>query len=114
MKKKVFSLHTTESDDQQQEINQLRSDLEQMDQLFPVFTPDLNWFEQQIEVTKKQARKKMIRDLVVFWIIAICIISFSALFINRTPVIYFILQIVAMLAFLLYTVWNKRRKQVDH
>lgn len=100
-----------ESEAKQNEL--LHTGLNQIDEMFPVYTPDLTWFTQQVEMTKKNVRRGLIRDLLIFWLIAISIIVFTFMLIHKVPILYFCLQIAVLLSFV-FSLLLKKRKQVEH
>lgn len=112
MKKKNFNLYISEHEDDAELIKHVQHDLEQMEQVFPVFTPDLNWFEQNIELTKKTSRKKLVRDLAFFWLIALSVVIISFMLVHRTPFTYFVAQACILFTFIISYVFLHRRKQV--
>lgn len=113
MKKKGLSLYISEQENDPKTVKELQQGLEQMEQVFPVFTPDLNWFEQKIEQTRKNSRKKLLQDLAIFWLIAISLVLVSFMLVYRTPIIYFVVQMVVLLVFIITNVVLHRRKQVE-
>lgn len=101
-------------DVREDDMDELHAELSKMEKVFPVFTPDMSWFETQIVTTQREMKKKLVRDLVLFWIMAIMIISVSLILINRFMIIYIVLQIVALLSFLKVTFYFRSKRKVGH
>ncbi len=110
--KKVLSLSISKQETDSKTIKEMQNGLEQMEKVFPVFTPELQWFVQNIETATKNSRKKLIRELSFFWLIAITVFIATFMIVNRTPMIYFILQFVVLLTFIIANVHAKRKGKV--
>lgn len=75
-----------ENDAAGQTIAKLRTGLDGLDQLYPVNTPDLEWFHQITVAEKQRLRKKFARDLLWFWIVAAALLSVYLVAFNHLPV----------------------------
>lgn len=113
MKKKTYDLFISKEDNEEN-IEKLRSEYDRMEEIIPVFTPDLYWFEQKIENVKKIERKKFLRDLLLFWLVAITIATMTILMVNQIPMIYIIVQSIALLSFLIISIFFRKGKRVEH
>lgn len=91
---------------------QLRSGLEHLDQLYPVNTPNLEWFEQMTLAEKKRLRRKLMYDLAIFWFVAVVLLSVYLVASNFIPAMYFVLLQVVVAVFptiyLLSKGWRSR------
>ncbi|WML49681.1 YxlC family protein [Neobacillus sp. PS3-34] len=85
-----------------QAISEINQGLESIDQ-FPVYTPDIQWFEQMIIEQKQLHRKKLIKDLTVFFIIALFILSGIVISLFNMPIIFILLQIIGIVFIASYT-----------
>ncbi|MEK3914089.1 YxlC family protein [Paenibacillus sp. FSL H7-0331] len=88
----------------------LREGWDGLDQHIHVFTPELDWFQQQIQQRQAVNRKRLVLELGLFVIIAVILLS---LFISLTlwaPAIFLIIQLIAVLIvpFVLVTLLRKR------
>lgn len=89
-------------------IEQLRSGLEQLDHLYPVNTPNLEWFQQMTSAEKKRLRLKLTYDLAIFWFVAVAFLSVYFVISNYLPVIY--LVVVHVVIAVLPTIILLKRK----
>lgn len=93
------------------EFNQsLNQSLEKLEQHFSVATPDLNWFEQKIVEQKKQVQKKWRRDLLLFSVIALVILSVMMTAMFQKPFLYLSLQGLTLIFLIGYSSYEFRRK----
>lgn len=74
-------------------INEINKGLEKVDSTYQTYTPNVQWFEHMIIKEKEIARKKLIKDLVIFFIVAISVVSLLIITILQAPVIFFIVQL---------------------
>lgn len=93
-------------------IKALRTGLDQLEKQFPVYSPDLQWFEQQVTKSKIQIRLRLVRELTLFFLIAIAMISGIVLTILKAPMIYIFLQLFLILS-LPVIFFAKKRRQVE-
>ncbi|MDP4169797.1 MAG: YxlC family protein [Bacillota bacterium] len=83
-------------------IDEINRGLEQIDQ-FPVYTPDIQWFEQMITVQKQVSMKKLVKDFTVFILIALFILSGIIVSLYHNPFIFIVLQIPVIVFIASYT-----------
>lgn len=83
-------------------IHALQEGLNIIDE-FPVYTPELQWFEQMVLVEKHKNRKKLLRDLFVFLLVALLIISGIIVSLYHMPAVFIFLQIITTVFIALYT-----------
>lgn len=91
---------------------QLKDGLEKLDQWNPVSTPNLQWFQQNIELEKKGIQKKQRRDLLVFISVAVFILSFVIAVIYHQPILFLYFQLVGII--LLPFALKETRKRVSN
>jgi hypothetical protein len=70
---------------------------------FPVYTPELQWFEHMVLAEQQKNRKKLIKDLSVFLLIALLIISGIIVSLYHMPSVFIFLQIITTVFIALYT-----------
>ena len=90
---------------------EMRKSLDELDELYPTATPDLPYFENMVQVTKEQAKKRLRYDLLVFWCTAIIILSIMYVVQQQIPILYFIIQGLSLFTFIfiLARKWGSRR-----
>ncbi|MFD2172199.1 YxlC family protein [Tumebacillus lipolyticus] len=99
------------ANDEQNTLDELNRGLRSLDDLHPVYTPDLQWFQAQILAEKKKLRRRLIQDLLLFWLVAAVIFTVTLTLFTQSKSLYLILQ---ALATLVPAVWLLRaRKRVD-
>lgn len=74
-------------------IDEINKGLEKVDSTYQTYTPNVQWFEQMIIKEKEIARKKLIKELVLFFLIAILIVSLLVISIFQAPLIFLIVQL---------------------
>ncbi|MDN3015192.1 YxlC family protein [Paenibacillus sp. BSR1-1] len=83
-------------------ISEIQEGLNKMEQ-FPVYSPDLQWFEQMVLAEKKIIRKKLIRDLSIFFIVAIIILCGIMISLFQMPAVFIFLQIATTIFIAFYS-----------
>jgi Flp pilus assembly protein TadB len=83
---------------------------DRLDNHIQAFTPELDWFQQQIQQRQVGNRKRLVLELGLFVIVAVILLS---LFISLTvwaPAIFLIIQLIAVLIvpFVLVSLLRKR------
>ena len=99
-------------DEDELTVKQLIDGLEKLDQWNPVSTPNLQWFQQNVELEKKRLRKKLWKDLLIFISVAVALLTVLVAFVYREPIIFVYFQLVGII--LLPLVINKTRKKVSN
>lgn len=84
-------------------IHKLQEGLNQIHQ-FPVYTPELQWFEQMVLEERKKTRKKLVKDLSIFILVALLILSGIILSLFRMPVVFILLQIITTTFIAIYSI----------
>ncbi|MDF2788789.1 MAG: hypothetical protein K0S80_1887 [Neobacillus sp.] len=90
-------------------IHKLQEGLSKVDQ-FPVYTPDLQWFENMVVTEKEKNRKKLMKELSLFFIIALFILSGIIVSFYQMPVVFLFIQIITTVFIVLYTINGYRKK----
>ncbi|WP_419888784.1 YxlC family protein [Neobacillus niacini] len=90
-------------------IHKLQDGLSKVDQ-FPVYTPDLQWFENMVVTEKEKSRKKLMKELSLFLIIALLILSGIIVSFYQMPVVFLFIQIVTPVFVAFYTINGLRKK----
>ena len=90
-------------------IHKLQEGLSKVDQ-FPVYTPDLQWFENMVVTEKENNRKKLMKELSLFLIIALFIISGIIISFYQMPVVFLFIQIITPVFIVFYTITGYRKK----
>ncbi|MFJ7728004.1 YxlC family protein [Neobacillus sp. NPDC097160] len=102
-KQKVIILDNEQQNKQDFDtIHELQEGLQRIDQ-FPVYSPNLQWFEQMVIQEQQTKRKKLFRDLSVFFMIALIILSGMIITLYQMPVIFILVQIITTLFIVVYT-----------
>ncbi|MDM5296755.1 YxlC family protein [Bacillus pumilus] len=90
-------------------VKQLIDGLEKMDQWNPVSTPNLHWFQQNVELEKKRIRKKQWKDLLMFISVAVFVLSVVIAVFYRQPILFLYFQLVGIILLPLALI-NTRKK----
>ena len=93
-------------------VKQLIDGLEKLDQLNSVSTPNLQWFQQNVELEKKRIRKKQWKDLLMFISVAVFVLSVVMAVVYRQPILFLYYQLVGII--LLPLAISKTRKKVSN
>ncbi|MDQ0186278.1 YxlC family protein [Cytobacillus sp. FSL R5-0569] len=99
-------------DEDELTVKQLTDGLEKLDQWNPVSTPNLQWFQQNVELEKKRIRKKQWKDLLTFISVAVLVLSVVIAVVYRQPILFLYFQLVGVI--LLPVALNKTRKKVSN
>lgn len=94
-------------------ISELRSGLEQLEQLDSAAEPDLSFFLQQVQETKVNSRKKLAKELAIFWGLALAILALWTATYFHSPTIFLTLQGITTvtLPIIVYFVMKKEVKK---
>lgn len=109
-KQKVVILGSEQQNKQDSEaIHKLQEGLNKVDQ-FPVYTPNLQWFEQMVLAEKEKIRKKFLSDLSIFIMIALIILSGIIVSLYQMPVIFIFMQIITTAFIAIYSITRFSKK----
>jgi len=92
-------------------VKQIIDGFEKMDQWNPVSTPNLQWFQQNIELERKRIRRKQWKDLITFIFVAASVLSVVIAIVYRQPILFLYFQFVGII--LLPFTFIKTRKRVS-
>ncbi|WP_240414242.1 YxlC family protein [Paenibacillus periandrae] len=83
---------------------------DRLDNYIQASTPELDWFQQQIQLRQAANRKRMVLELGLFVIIAIVLLSVFISLTLWTPAIFLIIQLISVLIvpFVLVSLLRKR------
>jgi antibiotic biosynthesis monooxygenase (ABM) superfamily enzyme len=90
-------------------IHKLQDGLSKVDQ-FPVYTPDLQWFENMVVTEKANNKKKLMKELSLFLMIALLILSGIIVSFYQMPVVFLFIQIITPVFIAFYTITGFRKK----
>ncbi|MFE8700175.1 YxlC family protein [Cytobacillus sp. FJAT-54145] len=93
-------------------IEEIEIGLEKLDSSFHIETPNIEWFEQMVVQQKSELRKKLIRDVTIFVIVALIIVSTVLFTLQQLPVVFLILQVFASIFVITYSAL-RFKKQVN-
>lgn len=102
--------HSNLDEEDELTVKQLVEGLDKVDQWHPVSTPNLQWFQQNVEQEKKRIRKRQWKDLLTFIAVAIFVLSVGIAVVYRQPILFLYIQLVGIV--LLPLALNKTRKKV--
>ncbi|MBM7660276.1 Flp pilus assembly protein TadB [Bacillus mesophilus] len=95
----------------EQTVKVLKDGLDKIDQYNPVITPNIQWFQEQVELEKTRIRKKQWKDLLVFISVALLLLVIVIAVVYRQPVLFLYFQLIGII--LLPLAFNKKRKKVS-
>jgi hypothetical protein len=83
-------------------IHKLNEGLSKIDN-DPIYTPNLQWFENMVLAEQEKTKRKLRKELSVFLLIALIILSGIIIAILQMPLIFIFLQIITSVFIVLYT-----------
>ncbi|WP_342430151.1 YxlC family protein [Neobacillus sp. FSL H8-0543] len=83
-------------------LHEIQEGFNKMDQ-FPIYTPDLQWFNQMVIDEQHNKKKKFVKDLTIFIIIAVIILTGIIVSLYQMPAIFIMLQIITTAFIVVYT-----------
>ncbi|WP_449539265.1 YxlC family protein [Ferdinandcohnia sp. Marseille-Q9671] len=92
-------------------IKEINEAFTKIDNNYSVFTPDLRDFEQMVVVEQQRQRKKFRRDLTIFILIALFMITVLITSFFQIPVVFVIIQGIATISLPIYS-YIRYRNQV--
>ena len=90
-------------------IAELQEGLQRIDKS-PVYTPNIQWFEQLVIQEQQNKKKKLIRDLSIFTVIAFIILSGMIISLYQMPSIFILVQIITSIFIVVYTSVRLKKK----
>ncbi|MEH7381531.1 YxlC family protein [Bacillus sp. JJ1533] len=94
-----------------QEINEA---LTRIDHHYPVFTPDLQVFEQMVVVEQQKQKKKFRRDLTAFILVALFLMTCLITAFFQLPLVFIIIQGIATISLPVYSFFRYRKRVIVH
>jgi len=94
-------------------ISEIATNLQKLDQSYSVYSPDLQWFEQMVKAEQEQHRKKFKRDIFLFSLCAIILLSLGLVAILHVPGVFLVIQIVLSVSLPIFA-YLLQRKRVTH
>ncbi|MEI2663661.1 YxlC family protein [Rossellomorea sp. LJF3] len=93
-----------DNDREQDELKNLLGDgFRSIDEDVDQNTPNLQWFEQFVEERQAQLNIRFRRDLIIFLLLAACILTLFSLALLQMPVLFLLLQIIIFLGASIFT-----------
>jgi hypothetical protein len=102
MKKQRTNGNNIIETDDDRTVLEITNSLKKIDQL-PLFTPDLEWFEEMAFESKAIIKKKFRKDLTIFLLIAAIIITSVIVTLFQMPIIFFVIQIMVIVFVAIYS-----------
>jgi Flp pilus assembly protein TadB len=112
-KQKVIIRNEQHYNEDLKAIHELQQGLEQIDNL-PVETPNLQWFEQMVLGERHQMKKKFLKDIFLFSVIALLILGGIMMSLYQMPIVFIILQISTTIFIVLYLGMKHSKKVLEH
>ncbi|WP_209794277.1 YxlC family protein [Cytobacillus luteolus] len=95
-------------------IDKINKGLNQLDNTYQTYTPNVQWFEQMVIKEKEAARRRLVKELIIFFISAITILSLLVLTIFKAPVIFIVLQVIVTISLPLGVYIHHRKQVIIH
>ena len=73
---------------------QLKQELERLDNGFSINTPNIQWFEQIVENGRKRQIQTMLLDFALFWMIAIIVFAILTATLLQSWLLFIIVQLL--------------------
>ncbi len=89
---------------------ELQEGLNRMDSWVTPSVADLHVWEKLVVDERRSQRKKLIRELSIFWIIAAVVLVLGFLSITQLPIVYVMVQLAGLLGFPIYGVLKERKR----
>ncbi|MHC0036824.1 YxlC family protein [Pseudoneobacillus sp. C159] len=94
-------------------INKISEGLDSLDRL-PVETPSQKWFEQFVIEQQRLAKEKWRKELLLFSLIAIFILSVVIFSLYQMPIIFIVLQGIGIATIIIYSmIYIKKQVKPD-
>lgn len=105
---------TNHEDRKDRLISQLKSDWQQLDQLGSQPVPNKNAIKEQLIIAKAEKRKAFYKELSLFIIFALFILTVLTTVIFKAPLLFLWAQILSLVAApLIFLILNRRKKKED-
>lgn len=84
-------------------VKEIEDGLETLEETIPVYTPDLQFFENLVAEQKQAMKRKLIRELAIFTVAALLIVTSVLFMLYQVPSVFFILQGVVTIFIMAYS-----------
>ncbi|RSK28692.1 hypothetical protein EJF36_18460 [Bacillus sp. HMF5848] len=105
-KKNVYQLNDDKT------ITQIKKGFDELEEQFPVYTPDIKWFEEKVKQNEQVIRKRLYKELLMFWGVALAIIAIGVVTYLQVPVMFILLQVLVTLMLPAIVYYQHRKRQV--
>lgn len=103
-KRKVMPLKDSQQDDDfLTVIEELESGLHKIDESFPLEQPNIEWFEQLVVNQKEELRKKLIKEVILFILFGLLVLSGVLYTLYQLPFVFISLQVLVTLFVIFYS-----------
>jgi Flp pilus assembly protein TadB len=109
---KIIPLKTDQPNDQET-VHKITEGLELLEQL-KVEIPNQKWFEQMVLEQQKRAREKWHKEILLFSLIALCMISGIVYSLYRIPIIFILLQFLGIAVIVVYFMQSLIKRVKTH
>ncbi|MCH1627067.1 YxlC family protein [Fredinandcohnia quinoae] len=113
MKKNKLILLKNKQEHEQEDfesIQEIKDALSKIDDHYQVFTPDLQVFEHLVIAEQQRQKKKFVRELLSFILIALLIMSGLLTALLQVPIAFFIVQGVASISLPVYVYFQYKKR----
>lgn len=93
-------------------IELIKRSLTTLDEGIEIETPGIEWFEQMVVIQKEAAQKRLMKEVIIFIVIALVIVSFVLFTLYKLPIFFLALQGIATIFIMAYSA-KHYVKQVD-
>lgn len=84
-------------------VKEIEDGLEMLEENVPVYTPDLQFFENLVAEQRQEMKRKLIRELAIFTVAALLIVTSVLFMLYQVPAVFFILQGVVTVFIMTYS-----------
>lgn len=84
-------------------IEELESGLHKIDENFPLEQPTIEWFEELVVNQKEELRKKLIKEVTIFILLGLLVLSGVLYTLYQLPFVFISLQVLVTLFVIFYS-----------
>ncbi|WP_370225167.1 YxlC family protein [Cytobacillus sp.] len=84
-------------------VKKIEDGLESLEENVPVYTPDLQFFEHLVAEQKQSMKRELIKDLAIFTVAALFIVTSVLFMLYQVPAAFFILQGIVTVFIMAYS-----------
>ncbi|MDQ0232585.1 YxlC family protein [Metabacillus malikii] len=96
-------------DTDEQTVKQIVDGLDKIYQWNTVSTPDLQWFQQNVELQQKRIRRRQWKDLITFISVAAIVLSVVIAIVYRQPILFLYFQLVGIILLPISIIKTRKR-----